>query len=60
MSDEQAAIFCLAVAVIGSFALYGLRAWIRRIDRNRPRFDHVPVRHRRIAHNGFKSRMGAR
>lgn len=58
MTTQQAAIFILLVAVIGSFAIRNL---IRHVDRNRPKqIDWLAHRKRGISHRGYKSRMGAR
>lgn len=59
MTDEQAAIFCIAFAVIAPLVLYGIAVLLTR--KKRPQqIDWVAHRHRTIARNGFKSRLGAR
>jgi hypothetical protein len=62
MTLEQMLMVSLLIALLGC-ALY---AWITRVDRTRPKFpeyvqtDYATAYKRRVAHNGYKSRMGAR
>jgi hypothetical protein len=53
--EKCALVFSLSLVVIG------VCGWIiAAIDDSNPRRDYVAERKRRIDHNGFKSRMGAR
>jgi hypothetical protein len=61
MTDGQVIGFVVLSPTLAIAAWLGLRYLLNLIDRNRPRQqDWVAEHKRRIARNGFKSRMGAR
>jgi hypothetical protein len=54
-------LICVLMAVAAIWTYIGLSKLVQWVDRSRPReIDWVAQRKRRIARNGFKSRMGAR
>jgi hypothetical protein len=57
----DALLIFILIAVAGIWTFVGLRKLVQWVDSLRPReIDYVAQRKRRITHNGFKSRMGAR
>lgn len=55
MTDAQV----IGLAIFGPIGIAVLWAWIT--QPRKPKYDErVPRNHRRVTHNGFKSRIGAR